>query len=400
MTYRVLFFVPALAAILVGMGGGCATKPIDIGDFLDGNDGGGPAPFQTRDAASEDAASDGVLCPATSCPEPYLTCQGSRYMCEVDPRIDNQNCGRCGNVCPNDPVTKSVLHASWTCSEGACLMVCEPDYLDANSDARDGCEMGVLCDPANCGDVGNACGAGVPCIRGSCGCPVGLALCEAVECGASFESSCFDLQRYDRHCGACGNNCLDIDTTGLHSTLGYRCDVGECKLTCVDGYRDCNKDLDRDGCEVSVLFDDQNCGSCGNVCPAGQVCFAGKCECTESTVEPGPCQCGAGRAFCESFGGPFGFHARCVDLENDSSSCGFCHHACDTGESCRYGRCVRDCLAGYADCNSIGDDGCEVAIDSDPRNCGGCGIACDLFAGQPCIRGQCATVPCNQGPTR
>src|SRR5262249_55771873 len=49
------------------------------------------------------------------------------------------------------------------------------------------------------------------------------------------------------------------------------------------------------------------------------------------------------------------------------------------------------CSDGYADCNSNGCDGCEVNIESDSNNCGGCGTICS--AGDTCQSGACA--PCS-----
>jgi hypothetical protein len=48
-------------------------------------------------------------------------------------------------------------------------------------------------------------------------------------------------------------------------------------LTCSTGFADCNNN-GSDGCEKSVSTDVNNCGACGNVCPAGDVCAAGVCS--------------------------------------------------------------------------------------------------------------------------
>ena len=55
-----------------------------------------------------------------------------------------------------------------------------------------------------------------------------------------------------------------------------------------------------------------------------------------------------------------------------------------------------DCNEGRADCNNSQSDGCEVNIDSDPRNCGACGHVCDAVAGQACVAGRCVVEPCAQ----
>lgn len=119
----------------------------------------------------------------------------------------------------------------------------------------------------------------------------------------------------------------------------------------------------------------------------------------------------------------------CVDLENDPAHCGACGAQCASEQSCVLGACVGLALDGgdgdadggdagvlgdgsYADADvpprdggdggDAGDaggppEGCDVGElecgetcvrpDSDPMNCGGCGIAC--AAGDVCAAGEC-----------
>jgi hypothetical protein len=39
-------------------------------------------------------------------------------------------------------------------------------------------------------------------------------------------------------------------------------------------------------------------------------------------------------------------------------------------------------------------------VSSDPRNCGACGVRCDLSIGQPCVDGACLEAPCDTGPAK
>lgn len=100
---------------------------------------------------------------------------------------------------------------------------------------------------------------------------------------------------------------------------------------------------------------------------------------------------------------------RCgVNLMNDKDNCGACGHACadypslNMASRCVQGECVPECGARgnacgttlYKDCNGNVDDGCEVPITDDPKNCGGCGHEC--APGQGCINGFCG---CPDGKT-
>jgi hypothetical protein len=102
--------------------------------------------------------------------------------------------------------------------------------------------------------------------------------------------------------------------------------------------------------------------------------------------------------FCGSCVGGLCF-GECYDLSSDQEHCGSCTDNCGAqrGTShgvCTYGICSRECIEGRADCNGNASDECEIDIDSDPRNCGGCGKACDLVAGQACVGGRCVVEPC------
>jgi hypothetical protein len=78
------------------------------------------------------------------------------------------------------------------------------------------------------------------------------------------------------------------------------------------------------------------------------------------------------------------------DLEN----CGACGHACPQLPTsfhatpvCSGSKCTIACDQLSADCNQNQADGCEVFTGDDPKNCGGCGVACK--EGELCWRGAC-----------
>jgi hypothetical protein len=93
-------------------------------------------------------------------------------------------------------------------------------------------------------------------------------------------------------------------------------------------------------------------------------------------------ECPADRVTCPS--SPFPCS---VALRSDDDNCGACGRHCphdptftsqyQAVSQCVDGACRLVCAAGGADCNGLPEDGCETAINSDPRNCGACGIVCE-----------------------
>jgi hypothetical protein len=287
------------------------------------------------------------------------------------------------------------------CVDGACALECvaddnqlDPkDWRNCNGYVDDGCEVDVLDDPKHCGACGNACAAGVPCVAGKCGCPSGQ-----IECNGF----CRDPMTDDFNCGDCGVECAPPQgaCSPMPERAYYGCRAGKCgALKCQTSptSADCNGDLKpgncaSDGCEVlDIMSDRNNCGSCGVKCKAGE-------ECVDEGNGPEcavPCA-RAGKTLC-------GF--QCVDLLNDPDNCGGCNAPCRmTGANqirgCQKGICTFECAEGFGDCNGDPTDGCETSLKIHPGNCGACGNACDVAAGQPCIEGKCLTTACDAGVTK
>ncbi|MGC4088078.1 MAG: WAP domain-containing protein [Polyangiaceae bacterium] len=103
----------------------------------------------------------------------------------------------------------------------------------------------------------------------------------------------------------------------------------------------------------------------------------------------GPFTCPTNTADCQ---GPN--TTDCETLINLQTSCGACDIACMSAHGtsvCDQAtlKCVvvpKSCATGYADCNASGVDGCEVALATDPKNCGTCGRDC---GGAECNASKC-----------
>jgi len=362
------------------------------------------------DASIEDAAGPVLACIATECPDSYATCTsetGSTFKCGTNLAQDNNNCGACGNKCPNDINLWMMLNMTSRCVDGACAYQCYKhyslvsngfeDWTDCNGLIEDGCEANLTNDANNCGVCGNQCAAGTPCIDGKCGCPTGLLFCNG---------ECVDPQWDDYNCGACGNACEVPADACEQPHVAYGCVLGQCgqKKCAVENntqYYDCNKDVfantcTGDGCEVDSLKTTENCGTCGNKCAANEECVneGNGYECAV------PCE-RSGKVRCSN---------TCVDLLNDVQNCGTCGNACRFGgddesklketASCKEGLCVYECQPGFADCNNDPSDGCETDLSVHSKNCGACGVTCDVAAGQPCIEGKCLMQECDAGVTK
>jgi len=170
----------------------------------------------------------------------------------------------------------------------------------------------------------------------------------------SCGSACVDFNSDPDNCGSCGNAC----------PAAQGCGSGQCLDSCPTGLDDCNR-----AC-VDLNTDPFNCGACGSPCGKGQVCAGGQCGQT----------CPSGTEKCGS---------NCVDTQSDAQNCGACGKPCALGQVCSGGNCQASCGAGQSECNGI----C-VDTQSNAQNCGSCGKACS--AGQTCSSGSC-TVACSGG---
>src|SRR5476651_1660694 len=123
---------------------------------------------------------------------------------------------------------------------------------------------------------------------------------------------------------------------------------------------------------VTPATDLANCGNCGNACavPAGgsAACVSGACQVV----------CAAGQTTCG--GADAGEALACATLVSDPRNCGGCGVACAGTEVCSDSRCAP---CPIAQCNNVCTD-----TQHDAQNCGACGAACT--GTQACLDGACA----------
>ena len=382
--------LPALAAPACN-----GTREVFIGFDCDGGPCTNAPAFGSPDAATGDGGEGGgevenvPMCIVTTCAPPRATCPTSTYQCDVDLTSDNANCGACGVRCgpaDNGP-------SNWTCKDGKCVFSCPSGKANCDGDVTNGCEVATGSDPNNCGDCGTKCDVGdgvIPkeqCVLGEC-----RDTCKDRGFTDYCPTKCTNFDQDDANCGGCGIVC-DPNDPNLppvpHPDFVYGCSGGKCgKLKCrgsaMAAKADCNGDRS-DGCEVTLHTND-NCARCGNACAPGKQCVATlgagyKCFCPDDQ-----------ETLCGN---------DCTRLDDDPEHCGGCFRRCPGMDlphyaaTCTHGVCGARCETGYADCDGLTDNGCEANTQSDNRNCGACGHACE--PNQVCAEGTCRFAPCDAG---
>ncbi|MBK8258485.1 MAG: hypothetical protein IPK82_38230 [Polyangiaceae bacterium] len=334
-----------------------------------GNQGGGGTGTGGISTCEEDCV-DGTEC-----------CNGS---C-VDVIANTQHCGGCGKVCEDG------ANGTASCVAGKCTFECGFGFADCNLLSDDGCEVEVSSDPAHCGDCETIClfaNATPQCASGQCG----ILMCNAGfdNCNGMLADGCeTNLGTDPENCSTCGNACPS-PPNAKPDCLAGQCAFGGCLL----GFGDCDNDM-VDGCEIDLTKDQNNCGTCGYVCPDlpnatptcnNAACVIGACDmgwadCDASTFDG-----------CESF------------LATDVNNCGACNQPCGmlphAYPKCENSQCaIGGCEAGFADCDGIVLNGCEVDLSSDEANCASCGNVCPAIANgtAKCSGFVCGIDTCNMG---
>jgi hypothetical protein len=213
-------------------------------------------------------------------------------------------------------------------------------------------DLAVGSDLAGCSTLGGACCGSV--------CGVGECFNQACRCPlGSFDcnGACVNLARDHANCGTCGNVC----------GAGQLCSVGSCVATCAVGLTACAP-----GNCVDLKSDPNNCNSCGHACGAGMLCSGGSC--VADPCSTGACNCPPGSTSCAT---------ECAITTDDPNHCGTCTVQCSAAQVCGASACTATCAVGTISCNRA----C-VDTQTDPHNCGACEIQC--AAPKSCVGGVCA----------
>jgi hypothetical protein len=258
----------------------------------------------------------------------------------------------------------SLPNATAGCAAGACTIAsCNAGFANCDGMAANGCEVNLNSDTANCGACSTpgaprACDAGQVCSASACvtTCGAGQTTCSGV---------CRNLTVDADACGACGTVCSG---TGLVSRT---CGGSLCNGTCSAGRADCDGNLQGNGCEVDTNTSVVQCGGCsGMACSTSNItatCVGGSCTGT----------CNVGFADCDGDKRANGCE---INTINSATHCGVCGNVCPTRPNttprCVRGECGFTCIAGFDDCNSDPEDGCEVDLRLN-GNCGACGEFCE-----------------------
>ncbi len=322
------------------------------------------------------------VCSLVACNTGFANCDMiAANGCETNSQTDANNCGSCGNVCPSGPNSTAV------CNGSTCGLNCDPGFLDCDGNPTNGCEVNGNTDLNNCGTCGDVCNTP----NATPGCSSGI--CVIATCNGGF-ADC-DMKPSDgceintttdpKNCGTCGTLCSEANGSAV-------CNSGTCGLgPCNPGFLNCDGKY-ASGCNVNSNTDTNNCGGCNNVCNLANstsTCSAGACAISS---------CNTGFADCDKMPGD-----GCeTNIKTSTSNCGACGNACSTpnaSPSCSNGTCgIGACNTGFANCDVLVSDGCEVNTQNDPNNCGGCGVKCNLAnANAGCTNGVCTVVSCNPG---
>ena len=346
-------------------------------------------------------------------------------------QTDANNCGSCGNVCPSGP------HSTAVCNNGGCGLTAtratstatttRPTAARSTATATYNCGgCGHVCtsangtaaaraavhhlaappasptatrrwptgarstprnDPKNCGTCGTLCSES----NGNAVCATGIvqpgprATRASRTATAKYTTGCNVNSNTDpNNCGGCNDVCNLPNATST-------CSTGQCTIaSCNSGFQNCDN-VASNGCEATPPRRPRTAAACGNVATRPTPRRRAPTARAPSSCNPNFANCDGNIANgCE------------VNTQTDPNNCGGCGVKCalaNASATLHDGACtIASCTNGFADCDKNPSDGCEVNIDNDPNNCGGCGNACSLpHATANCSGGVCGVSSCTAG---
>jgi hypothetical protein len=301
--------------------------------------------------------------------EALETCQQVLDDCTGDPNAHQYACGAAYLACVRQ-VQKGYEREVKRCRNDA--HVCCPSGLEACGDdccdpgQCETCQNGTCvstCDTANC----------ETCVPGTGQC----AGCDASQCQECVNGACSSFCTKCQQCtGGAWPICEDFADTVCPDPCQ---DCDPATGTCVA--RDCGDCQQCQGGACVPIDCGDPCAECvGNACqpkqcPPGHQCVDGQCTCQVSC--PPPMSPNSATCACECPTGQTECNGACVDTQTDPANCGACGVTCTGGKTYQGGSCV--CPTGTQDCNGVCQECC---VDAD------CGQG-----GQVCQGGSCVCLP-------
>lgn len=206
------------------------------------------------------------------------------------------------------------------------------------------------------------------------------------DCDGKTETGCeTPIDNDPNNCGACGKTCT-ADAGETPSCSNQMCGTGNCP----GGKADCDNNT-ANGCETDIATQVSHCGSCTKVCNLANAtpkCTGGVCLVDKCTAGFLDCDSKPDTG-CETNG------------TNSVQNCGVCKHVCSGGPNataaCTNSACALLCNSGFDDCDKQAANGCEINLNTDLSHCGTCATACSTVGGTPsCTAGKCS-IKCSTG---